>query len=248
VSRWIVWFTVAAMCCSLVAMLCSFVLSGEIVGIEVKPTPVGVILTITSVIGKGEIRERTTATWQPLRAKMSIIPGYQLRTDKESMVEARLEPTLSRIKVSHDTLIEVRNDRLVLLAGRIWVCAAQKPGERIPIVIQTPNAYIATERGWISVAQLPWGWTLVSCDRNTASVAASRSVVPLLAGEMTLVAPGSKPEVPMKVTCDIVSWDVRIYLEEFVKRCHGIPPRPLPKNFLSCAERLLWDAGGIVPR
>lgn len=221
---------------------------GEIVGIEIKPAPIGQMLILTSVMGRCEARERTAALWQQLRAKMTIMPGYQIRTDRESLIEARWEPTLTRLKVAHDTLIELRSDRLVLLAGRIWVCAAQKPGGRIPLMIQTPNAYVATERGWVSVAQLPWGWSLASCDRNTASVAAMGSVVLLRSGEMTFIAPGSRPDTPMKVTCDATSWDAKIYLEEFVKRCCGIPPRPLPKHFLSCIERLLWDGGGVVPR
>ncbi len=232
----------------IVSVLSRMGFCGEITGIEIKPTPIKHSLMITSVIGRAEIRERTAAAWQLLRERMPVLPGYQVRVDKESAVEARWEPTKTRVKIAHDTLIEMRADRLAVLAGRVWVCAAQNPGERIPLVIQSPNAFVATERGWVSVAQMPWGWTLVSCDRGSASVAARNSVVILRNGEMTFVAPGAVPDTPMKITCDAVDWNTRIYLGEFVKRCHGIPPTPLPRNFLSCAERLLWDSGGVVPR
>ncbi|MCS7254713.1 MAG: hypothetical protein RMK18_11785 [Armatimonadota bacterium] len=239
---------IAITICGIVVALSRTGICGEITGIEVKPAPVGQMLIVTSVIGRGEIRERTAATWQLLRARMTVMPDYQVRTEKESAVEARWEPTQTRVKISHDTLIEMRSDRIAVLAGRIWVCAAQKPGERIPLVIQTPNAYVATERGWVSVAQLPWGWSLVSCDRGNVSVAARNSVVILRGGEMTFVAPGMRPDTPMKITCGAIDWNTRIYLEEFVKRCQDMPPRPLSREFLSCAERLLWDAGGVVPK
>lgn len=253
-ARWcnlksgIVMVLAAIAVCGIVAALSWLGVCGEITGIEIKPAPIQHVLIVTRVIGRGEIRERTSATWQLLRERMTVVPDYQVRTEKESAVEARWEPTKTVVKIAHDTLIEMRSDRLAVLAGRIWVCAAQKPGERIPLVIQTPNAYVATERGWVSVAQLPWGWTLVSCDRGNASVAARSSVVILRGGEMTFVAPGSRPDTPIRMTCEAVDWNTRIYLEEFVKRCHGIPPRPLSREFLSCAERLLWDAGGVVPR
>ncbi|HID08544.1 MAG TPA: hypothetical protein EYP10_15520 [Armatimonadetes bacterium] len=215
--------------------------------VRVKPTRVST-LVITAVIGRAEVKERAATAWQPLRPRSTVMPNYQIRTHPRSTVEAIWGPTKTAVKIAHETVIELRTDRLLVLAGRVWVCAAQRPGERIPLVVQSPNAFAVTERGWISVAQVPWGWTLVSTDKGKAVVAAQNHVVVLADHEMTFVPPGMPPESPRQVTCESVNWRTRIYLEEFVKKCHGIPPRPLRRDFLACMECILWDAGGTVPR